>query len=228
MLFIVQNDPDVPPGTFEGDLSRMEVEVRVLRPYAGEALPPLGEASAVILLGGAMGVHDTDRYPFLAEEKRFIRECAAQATPLLGICLGGQLLADALGGCVTPNACGEKGTLAVRLSPEGKGDPLFAGVPEEFVTFQWHNDCFSLPEGAVLLASSPVCPGQAFRFGGNAYGLQFHPEVDRSIVESWARETRKTAPVAERFLAEFSARDADYRRASRQLLANFLRIARLV
>ncbi len=224
MLFIVQNDPDVPLGAFEGYLCRMGVESRVLSPYAGEALPPLGEASAVIVLGGAMGVHDTDRYPFLAGVKGFIRECAAKGTPFLGVCLGGQLLADALGGRVTAGACGEKGAMTVRLSPEGAQDPLFAGMPEEFVTFQWHNDCFALPEGAVLLASSPACPGQAFRCGGNAYGLQFHPEIDRSILALWAKES---GPDADRMLADFIAREDDYRNASRRLLANFLRLARL-
>lgn len=228
MLVIIQNDPDVPLGAFAGPLAEEGILHRTVRPCAGEALPPLSAVTAALVLGGAMGVHDEDRHPFLAEVKGFIRGCAAQAIPFLGICLGGQLLADALGARVTPNACGEKGTLTVRLSPEGRRDPLFTGVPEEFVTFQWHNDCFALPEGAVLLASSPACPGQAFRFGENAYGLQFHPEVDRAIVDLWARETRETAPVAERFLTDFVATQDDYRRASRLLLENFLRLSRLL
>ncbi len=228
MLDIIQNDPEVALGAFAGYLAEKGVPCRIVRPCEGEALPPLTGLSATIVLGGAMGVHDTDRHPFLAKVKGFVRECATRAVPLLGICLGGQLLADALGGRVTPNSCGEKGTLTVHLSPAGQRDPLFTGMPEEFVTFQWHNDCFALPEGAELLAFSAACPGQAFRFGAHCYGLQFHPEVDWSTVALWAGETAETAASAERFLADFTTLEARYRSASRQLLGNFLGIARLL
>jgi GMP synthase (glutamine-hydrolysing) len=228
MLAIIQNDPEVPLGSFSGYLADAGVSYTTVHPYRGDLFPQVRELSAVIVLGGAMGVHDTDRHPFLIELKDFIRGCVAEAIPYLGICLGGQLLADALGGTVTTGACGEKGTLTVCLSLEGKGDPLFAGVPEEFVTFQWHNDCFEPPAGSVPLASSPVCPGQAFRFGVKAYGLQFHPEVDRSIVACWARWSKETAPSAEAYLAAFAEREEMYRRASCRLLGNFLRIARVL
>lgn len=225
MLIIIQNDPEVPVGAFDDYLAEEGVPCHIVRPYLGESLPVLAAVSAIIVLGGAMGVHDTDRHPFLVTLQEFIQRCVADSIPLLGICLGGQLLAEAVGGRVTAGRCGEKGVLAVRLSAEGADDPLFAGIPQEFVTFQWHNDCFALPEGAVLLASSSVCPGQAFRFGENAYGLQFHPEVDRSIVVLWARETEQTSAKAGRFLADFSAREDAYRGTSRLLLGNFLRIA---
>ncbi len=228
MLVIIQNDPDVPLGAFAGYLAETGVPCRIVRTYAGEAPPPVIELSAAIVLGGAMGVHDTDRHPFRAEVKRFVRKCATHAVPLLGICLGGQILADAQGGRVTSNSCGEKGTLTVHLSPAGQRDPLFTGMTAEFVTFQWHNDCFALPDGAELLAFSAACPGQAFRFGAHCYGLQFHPEVDWSIVALWARETAETAASAERFLADFTTLEDPYRSASRQILDNFLGIARLV
>ena len=227
MLVIIRNDPEVPLGAFTGYLAEAGTPYTTIHPYAGEALPPVRFLSAVIVLGGVMGVHDTDRHPFLVTVKGFIRECVSSGIPFLGICLGGQLLADALGGRVTPRACGEKGTLPVRLSSEGKNDPLFAGASEEFVTFQWHNDCFATPEGGVLLASSAACPGQAFRFGSNVYGLQFHPEVDRAIVSLWAGESEESADVAARFLADFITGEDAYRGASRLLLNNFLRIAGL-
>ena len=227
MLYIVQNDPDVALAAFADYLVEKNVPSRTVRPYEGEALPLLSVVTAVIVLGGSMGVHDTARHPFLVAVKEFIRECATGAVPLLGICLGGQLLADVLGGSVTPNACGEKGTLTVHLSPTGERDPLFADMPAEFVSFQWHNDCFSPPERAELLAFSPACPGQAFRFGAHCYGLQFHPEVDRATVELWASETAETAVSAERFLADFTSLEGPYRRASRRILENFLAIARL-
>jgi GMP synthase-like glutamine amidotransferase len=155
-----------------------------------------------------------------------LAQAVADDVPTLGICLGGQLLAAAVGGRVTAGSCGEKGLQAVRLSAAGADDPLFAGIGEEFAMFQWHNDCFELPEGAILLASSAVCPGQAFRYGEHAYGLQFHPEVDRSIIGLWARETGQLS--AKSVLAEFSAGEDAYRNASRRLLGNFLRLAGLL
>jgi GMP synthase (glutamine-hydrolysing) len=227
MFIIIQNDPKVPVGAFGGYLAEEGVPCRLVRPYLGESLPALATVAAVIILGGAMGVHDTDRHPFLVALQEFMQQCVVDTIPLLGICLGGQLLAEALGGRVTTGSCGEKGLQAVRLSTAGAADPLFAGIGEEFTMFQWHNDCFALPEGAVLLASSAVCPGQAFRYGENAYGLQFHPEVDRSIIDLWARKTEHTAAKAVRVLADFSAGEDAYRGTSRRLLGNFLRIAGL-
>jgi GMP synthase (glutamine-hydrolysing) len=219
MLIIVQNDNDVPAGDYGLFLAEAGVPFRIIRPDEGEFFPPCSEVSGVILLGGAMGVHDVERFPFLYRVKQAIREWVGESIPYLGICLGGQLLADVCGGMVTSGRCGEKGIHSVVLSTAGKQDPLFAGVPEEIVTFQWHNDSFSVPEKGVLLASSPVCPGQAFRFGTNAYGLQFHPEVDRAIVALWAGESPETA---QRYLDDFTSFEGQYRSASRCILRNFL------
>lgn len=225
MIAVVQNDLEVPPGTYAAHLAERGVPFRLLKPCAGDELPPAAGFRAVIVLGGAMGVHDTAEHPFLGGVKRFIREAVEADVPLLGICLGGQLLADVLGAPVTSGAFGEKGSLTVSLTAEGERDPLFAGVDRTFATFQWHNDTFAIPRGGVLLASSPVCPAQAFRMGEAAYGLQFHPEVTASIVDTWARWTAETAPELDRFLAAFAAAEPAYRSASRRILANFLRIA---
>ncbi|RNC73143.1 MAG: type 1 glutamine amidotransferase [Desulfuromonadales bacterium] len=227
MLVIIQNDPEVPPGTYAACLDEWRVPFRLVSPFAGEALPPVDQVKAAIVLGGAMGVHDTVEHPFLAAVKEFIRGTVAARSPFLGICLGGQLLADVLGAPVSSGANGEKGTLPVSLTTEGECDPLFAGITRQFITFQWHNDSFAIPEGGILLASSSACPHQAFRVGECAWGLQFHPEVTREIVDTWARWTDETAPEVERFLSEFVAADVPYGAASRRLLANFLRIAGL-
>lgn len=227
MLLIVQNDPEVPAGAYAYHLKEMRVPFRLMRPFAGEELPPAGEATAAVVLGGAMGVHDTASHPFLADVKGFIGEAVRAGLPFLGICLGGQLLADVLGAPVTPGANGEKGTLSVTLTPEGEHDLLFAGIPSPFVTFQWHNDTFAIPAGGTLLASSPVCPHQAFRAGERAWGLQFHPEATREIVAAWARWSSDTAPRADRFVAEFADAEPVFRDASRRLLINFLRLAGL-
>jgi GMP synthase (glutamine-hydrolysing) len=226
MLFIIQNDPEVPPGNFDHTIRGLNIPCRIAHPYAGETLPPLSELSAVIVLGGGMGVHDTAKHPFLVRVKAFIMECLRTETPFLGVCLGGQLLADILGGRVVADSPhGEKGTLKVLLSAAGEADPLFAGIPREFVTFQWHNDSFEIPAGGTLLATSPACAGQAFRYGASAWGTQFHPEVNREIVGCWARWTGETAPHAERFLAEFVQTEQTYLEVSRRLLGNFLGVA---
>jgi len=227
MFLIVQNDPEVPAGAYAGYLTEMGVTFRLVRPFGGEELPSPGKVAAVVVLGGAMGVHDTAVHPFLVRVKGFIGEVVAAGIPYLGICLGGQLLADVLGAPVTTGTDGEKGTFTVSLTPEGARDPLFAGVPSPFVTFQWHNDTFAIPAGAVRLASSPACPNQAFRAGERAWGLQFHPEVTGDIVDIWARWSAETASCADRIVAEFAAVEPDFRAVSRQILANFLRIASL-
>jgi GMP synthase (glutamine-hydrolysing) len=229
MLTIIQNDPEVPLGAYADYLAELGVKYRIFHPYAGEALPPLAEVSAIIVLGGAMGVHDTDRHPFLAAVKDFIRAALEREVPFLGICLGGQLLADVLGARVTANSPhGEKGTLPVTLTGAGAVDPLFVGLDRQFASFQWHNDSFAIPVGAVHLASSPACPNQAFRIGTSAYGTQFHPEMNRQMIAEWSSWTPATAARTSEFLAGFDSRAAEYRSASRRLLVNFLRIARLV
>lgn len=228
MLHIIQNDPEVPAGTYGAHIEERGIPCHIVRPYAGEPLPPLNQVSAAIVLGGAMGVHDLAKHPFLADLKRFIRETVDQRTPFLGICLGGQLLADVLGARVTASSpCGEKGTLEVQLTEAGGHDPLFSGIAKSFITFQWHNDSFEIPDGGILLASSPACPNQAFRFGENAYGIQFHPEVDRTIVGLWAKWADKTASNCERFIEEFDRALPAYADASRKILFNFLALAGL-
>ena len=226
MLLIIQNDPEVPPGNFNDTIGELQAPCRIVHPYGGEALPPFGDIAAAIVLGGAMGVHDTTKHPFLVGVKAFIRSCVQTEIPFLGVCLGGQLLADVLGGrVVAASPYGEKGTLPVSLTPAGAEDPLFAGVPGEFISFQWHNDSFEIPPGGTHLAFSAACPGQAFRFGPCAWGTQFHPEVDRAIVDCWARWTGETAPVADEFLADFTRTEASYLEVSRRLLGNFLQLA---
>lgn len=228
MLLIVQNDPQVPVGAYGDHMEELGVPFLIVRPFLGEELPPAEAVSAVLVLGGAMGIHDEALHPFLVAVKSFIRGALAAGVPYLGICLGGQLLADVLGGVVTSGSSGEKGTLSVTLTPAGCDDPLFAGIPASFITFQWHNDTFAIPAGGTLLASSSACQNQAFRVGERAWGLQFHPEVTAEIIAAWAQWNEETAPRGERFVAEFTASEPSSRETSRRLLLNFLRAASLV
>jgi GMP synthase-like glutamine amidotransferase len=220
MLLVIQNDPRVPPAFFAALLREWEVPYRILRLFAGDPLPePSAGTGAVIVLGGTMGAQETERFPFLGALTDFIRRTAEAGAPLLGICLGGQLLAQALGGEVRSGCRGEKGLQGVEVVAD---DPLFAGIPPSFNAFEWHNDSFDLPPGATLLAVSAACPGQAFRFR-NAWGLQFHPEVDRATVAAWSA----AADAEGLFARGFAAAEEDHRELARRILGNFLAVAAL-
>jgi len=121
MLLIIQNDPEVPPGNFNEIIGELNISCSIAHPYNGEALPLVRDISAGIVLGGAMGVHDTAKHPFLVGVKAFIGECVRSETPFLGVCLGGQLLSDVLGGRVIADSpYGEKGSLPVSLTSHGR------------------------------------------------------------------------------------------------------------
>ncbi|HXV22463.1 MAG TPA: type 1 glutamine amidotransferase [Desulfuromonadales bacterium] len=220
MIYIIQNDPRVPAGIYGRHLQDRDIPQRTVHLYAGESLPPLTEVSAFIVLGGYMGVHDEEEYPFLRQLKAFMRRAVEAGTPLLGICLGGQLLAQVLGGEVFSRHRGEKGLQEIHLTSVGQDDPLFAGLPPAFAAFEWHNDSFEVPSAAVHLAASAACPGQAFRYR-NAWGVQFHPEVDREIVSAWSA----VVDPAGGYATEFAADEAAHRAMAQRLLKNFLDVA---
>jgi len=217
MIYLMQLDGKVPPGIYGEHLRASGAPHRLLRLDAGASLPALAPGDGCIVFGGYMGVHDEADYPYLRPLKAFLGEAVEAGLPVLGICLGGQLLAAALGGTVSAGCRGEKGVCTLDLTPEGAADPLFAGLPSPFAAFEWHNDSFTVPPQALHLAASAACPGQAFRWR-NAWGLQFHPEVDRQIVGAWS------APLDPqgRFAADFAAAEAAHRAMAQQLLENFL------
>lgn len=216
---IIQNDPKVPAGVFADLLNEWQVPFRLVRPDCGDSIP---EAAAVIILGGRMGVHDEAAHPFLRGVKAFMAKALKDDIPLLGLCLGGQLLAEVAGGLVSVNRCGQKGLVDIELTLAGAADPLFAGVSARFRAYQWHNDSFTVPLRAMHLATSVGCPGQAFCLN-RAWGLQFHPEVDRGIVADWSVDFAGREELIDRFVAA----ETEHRQLARQLLGNFLRIARL-
>lgn len=224
MLHIIQNDPEVPPGNLVEGLT---IPYVVHHPYRGDLIPAVGDMAALLVLGGAMGALDDGKYPFLADVKARIRDVVAADVPYLGICLGGQLLAAALGAPVVSRRWEELGMLDVSLTREGRGDRLFEGIPETFRTFQWHNDSFDIPDGGTVLAYSDACPHQAFRVG-SAWGVQFHPEVTERIIRSWCAWSHKTSLRTEELRAAFSREAAVYNATSRQILHNFLLAANLL
>ena len=150
-----------------------------------DAQPTIEGYQGLIVLGGAMNVDQTDAHPHLTTEVRAIGEAIDRDLPVLGICLGAQLIAKALGSPVSANPQKEIGWYAVSVTEQGAEDPLFSHFEGTEKIFQWHGDTFAIPEGAVHLASSPTCANQAFRYGERIYGLQFHLEVDPPLVERW-------------------------------------------
>jgi GMP synthase (glutamine-hydrolysing) len=175
-MIVIQHEPGEGPGT----LSALLPGHRVVRTFAGDPVPQT--ADALVVLGGGMGVRDQDRLPHLRDELRLLRRCVDEGRPVLGICLGSQLLAAALGGSVRKALRKEIGFYRVRLEAGARDDALFAGAPESFVAFHWHGDEFVPPAGAVPLASSTQTAVQAFRFGARAWGVQFHLETDEEVL----------------------------------------------
>ena len=150
-----------------------------------DARPSLEGIHGIVVLGGPMNVDDVDGHPHLAAEVELLAEAVERGLPMLGICLGAQLLAKALGACVRPNGEKEIGWYPVSVSAAGRDDPVLGGFRKEERIFQWHGDTFDIPDGAVRLAGSPKCRNQAFRHGANIYGFQFHLEVDEPLIERW-------------------------------------------
>lgn len=147
--------------------------------------PSLDRYTALIVLGGPMNADQIETYPNLVTEVDVIREAVDAGMSVLGICLGAQLLATALGGRVTRNAEREIGWFDVRLTEAGRKDPVMSSFERTQRVFQWHEDGITLPVGVEHLASSPASDVQAFRYGEHVYGFQFHLEVDASLVERW-------------------------------------------
>jgi len=136
-------------------------------------------------LGGPMGVYESDRHPHLTDELRLIEATVADGRPVIGTCLGSQLLAAALGARVYPNTRKEIGWHDVELTDAARDDALLGGAPRRFTPVHWHGDIFDLPAGAVHLAGSAITPHQAYRYGANTYGLLFHLELDRAHLDTW-------------------------------------------
>lgn len=154
----------------------------------GEAIPDLDGYDTLWVMGGPMDVWETDAHPWLVDEKEAIRRWVLDLRkPFLGICLGHQLLADALGGRCAPLTPPEIGVLDVDLTEAGRTDPIFSGMPSRQKCLQWHGVEVTVPpDGAAILASSPACRVQAMRVGDKAWSMQYHVEVEDDTVDNWS------------------------------------------
>jgi GMP synthase (glutamine-hydrolysing) len=186
-VLVLQHIACEPPGAFEDVLTAAGADIHRVELDEGEPLPSWQNYVAIVAMGGPMSVNDDAELPWLTAEKQAIADAVKAGVPYWGSCLGVQLLAASLGARVYSGTQPEVGVLPVTLTDDGRSDPVFAGIPPEFLTLQWHRDTFDLPDGATLLASSPAYPNQAFRLGQTAYGVQFHVEVTEQMAREWAQ-----------------------------------------
>lgn len=152
--------------------------------------PSMQKYNGLIVLGGHMGVYEADKYKHIKVEMQLIEEALKKDIPVLGICLGAQLLAHVLGAPVRKSNEKEIGWCDVNLTEQGLKDPLLSHFNPTEKVFQLHGDTFDIPQSAIHLASSPACQAQAFRYGDKVYGLQFHLEVDQAMIQRWLDNPR--------------------------------------
>lgn|GEM_PF-248948 len=225
MIYFVRNDPEVLPASYGLWVEQMGLPQAIVRLDAGDRLPRLAAGDAAIILGGRMSADDTTAHPYLGPLVDWLRDNAVRGLPQLGICLGGQLLAMALGGRLHRERHQELGVTVIELTTPGTTDALFSGVDTSLTSFSWHSDSFDPPPGAVRLARSDACPEQAFRWR-QSWGLQFHPEADEATVAGWTGLATAAgeldAATAATVLGNLTAAYPEHVRSGRLILTNFL------
>jgi len=159
--------------------------------YEDVSFPSLDEYDFLVIMGGPMGVYDEEEYPWLKAEKVFIKEAMEGGKPVLGICLGAQLISEVLGARVKKNRFKEIGFFQVALTPIGWNSPVFSHMPATFDAFHWHGDTFEIADKGYHIASSEACPNQAFVYDNRVIGLQFHIESSRESVEALVKNCGK-------------------------------------
>jgi len=178
---VLQHVPFEGVGSMQHWLDAHDAEVSYVKFYLPDAqLPAPTDIDMVIAMGGPMSVNDDDQYPWLINEKQFLRDAIANNIPVLGICLGAQLIASALGATIKPNDHTEIGWFKLKRLNSGNGNFSF---PEEIPLLHWHGETFDLPDGASHLAYSDACANQAFQVGSNVIGMQFHPEITNETID---------------------------------------------
>jgi GMP synthase (glutamine-hydrolysing) len=220
VLAVVHGD-DVRPGLFHSVVEARGYELEHWRAWNGQFRRPLEEYGAVLVFGGSMHADQDDRHPWLREEDAFLQRLLEHRWPVLGICLGAQLLAKAAGSWVAPAGTPEIGWYPVELSPEAAEDPVLGCLPPRFDAFQWHYYTHGIPTGATELARSDACT-QAYRLGESAWGVQFHPEVTRDQVERWLLDDEPVPIDRDRIAAETDDRIGAWNTIGRTLCNSFL------
>ena len=200
LVLIIKHIEIEGPGLIEYCLKQGNIPYQVLNLSMGAHFPKLDDLTHIVILGGPMNVYEEDRYPFLREEDLFIKESIQRGKSILGICLGAQLIAKALGAKVYKASVKEIGWYDVSLTKEGSKDPFFSYLPKTFPVFQWHEDTFEIPKAGKFIATSTSVPHQAFRYGEKVYGLQFHLEVMEEMIHDWMEAYEKESCNSESFI----------------------------
>ncbi len=223
-ILISQNCEAESAGTISDWLDKKGRSYIVVHTYRDDALPGIDEVGAIINLGCPHPAYRYFEHDYLKKLYALVAQAVRNDVPYLGICFGAQMLAHMLGAKVMPNKVREIGTYQVSLTKAGLNDSIFAGIDTGFDVFHWHNDTFSIPAGAELLAEGVDCKNQAFR-KGNAIGLQFHLEPTVADVSLWCktyhREATEAGKTQDEIVTEFEAVSADTRRNNFKLLENF-------
>ena len=225
-VLVLQHEWSDGPGYLGEALEKRGATIDVVRLDQNEAIPDVAPYDLLLVMGGEMNVYAEKEYPWLIEEIRVIRQAVDANKAVLGVCLGGQLLAKALGARVHLSGAREIGLVPITLTDEGRADPFFADLPAP-ETVEWHDDTFDIPAGAVRLASSTVCVNQAFRYGERAYGLQFHPEVTPDMLASWRENFSNRSIDTASLQNAVERKERDLRAQADRLIANFFRATRL-
>lgn len=189
MIYGLYHSPGETVGSMGDILKELKLPFKDVHLYDGDGLPRhTSDLEGLIIMGGPMSVDDIHEYPFLLPEVELIEKTLSLNKPVLGICLGAQLMAKALDARVYANRVKEVGWHGIELTKAASSDPLFSVFPSPMAVFHWHEDTFDLPKNAVHLARSSRCENQAFRWGNNAYGLQFHLEVTPAMIQDWCSQ----------------------------------------
>jgi GMP synthase (glutamine-hydrolysing) len=184
-VLIVQHAFYEHPAVIRRALQTQGLPTLLIHPYRGDAYPELSEIAGMVSLGGPMSANDEREHPWILAECDLLRGCVASDLPVVGVCLGGQMMARATGGRVVKNHVAEVGWFPIELNAEGQRDRVVGAAGATPLVYHWHNDTFEPPAEAMHLAQSKHCPRQAYRIGERAYGFQFHPEADHQLVHEW-------------------------------------------
>ncbi len=196
-LLIIQHVPHEGAGVFGPVFREAGCSLRTLNAADPKVTwPRLNGIDGLVVMGGPQSVYQQARYPFLRNEIALLQDALKAKRPILGVCLGSQLLAAALGAKVTANPQQEIGWYPLMREPGADRDALCETFGQTETVFQWHGDTFALPKGATRLFSSPVCPEQGFRYRDNVYALQFHVEVTHAMIRAWLQVPANRAELA--------------------------------